>query len=198
MAITNPFPVDSPEGEAWQLGLQAGFTHPDLTGAPPFQVNLLTAYQEGADAGRSLRQDGPAAGETWIDEDAILEGIQLDIDVLVHIVGDELAGAAGGLLAVLGKVLEIPGDVELKPLPESFSVPVAQDQAKFVAVCLRKDHSLVTVGANADGTWAGSSRDSFFDAFDDLNAHEHPEACIARCSLSENTCGVVWVAKSSQ
>lgn len=197
MPVVNPFAFNSPEGEAWQLGFQAGFTHPELKGGPPFQTNLLVAYQEGADTGRSARHDGRADDEPWLDPELFLEGQELGIDVLVHLIGDAAAGAAGGLAAVIVKVIQTPGDVELKPLDETFSASALQDPAKYVAVCLRKDHPLVEIGTNDDGRWAGSARASFLDAFRDMTRHEHPEAGVTRCSLEEKTCGIVWIAKHS-
>lgn len=198
MPITNPFAAGTAEGDAWQLGFQAGFMHPELTDGPPLQVNLLEAYQEGADGGRQARRAGASDGGSWLGPDALEVALETAGHVLLHVVGDKLAGAAGGLVAVVAMVLEIPGDTVLGPLPETFSVPAEQDNGKYVAVCLRRDHAMVTAGARDDGSWTGPSRDRFEDAASDMTAHGHPEAAVARCSVAENTCGIIWAATAPQ
>jgi len=113
--------------------------------------------------------------------------------VLLHIIAEAALDAAGGLIALVSSVVQIQGDVILKPLPESFSVPLKEDNANFVAVCLRTDHAMVSAGVREDGTWTGSSQGAFVNAFGEMKDHQHPEACIVRCSIDEQTCGVVWV-----
>jgi hypothetical protein len=100
---------------------------------------------------------------------------------------------------VLITVLGIPGDTQLKPLDNDFSEPYTGPEddpdVSFVAVCPRTDHPIPQAGTTQDGYWTGPARTDFGDALGDTIGHGHSEAGIARCSLTDGTCGLVWAAQ---
>jgi hypothetical protein len=118
---------------------------------------------------------------------------ELGLHTLGHVVLHKIFGKVGGLMGLVLIVLEIPGDVQLRPLEEDWSGPVQlpDEGDTYVAMCPRTDHPMVAQGV-VEGYWAGPGRKFFSEAVNDLKAHGHGEAFVARCSLSENTCGAVW------
>jgi hypothetical protein len=209
MAIINPFANDPDRGEAWELGYLAGFQDPD-GGARflPLAPELLDAYTQGLDAGREDRIQSPPAGDgtQWVPKTELAEKSSLgDLGehILIEVIAEGLAHlfkqAAFGLIGVLITVLGIPGDTQLKPLDDDFSEPYTGPEddtnVSFVAVCPRTDHPVMQVGTTADGYWTGSARTDFGDALGDMINHGHSEAGVARCSLTDGTCGLVWAAQ---
>jgi hypothetical protein len=197
MPIINPFASNDPEGSIWEEGFLAGFAQPDQDHFRPFSPNLLEVFQEGVQAGRDSRHAPPPTGSFWAGIDEIVKDIaqRFIIDkVLEHVVPK-----FAGLISLLIDVVQIQGDTPLAPLPEDFNRVLgqndAQDDPRYVAVCLRTDHPLVNQGARNDGTWSGPSHTDFVDAATDMTAHEHAEAFVARCSLRDFVCGAVWAAK---
>ena len=65
----------------------------------------------------------------------------------------------------------------------------------FVATCPRTDHPQVAVGVTSDGYRAGSGQNDFGDALKEALQHGHSETIVARCSLTDNTCGPVWITR---
>lgn len=209
MAITNPFAEDPDRGEAWELGYLAGFQDPD-GGARflPLSPELLEVYTQGLDAGREDRvQSPPADGRTeWVPKSELAGKSSLQ-DLVEHIVIEGIAEglahlfkqAAFGLAGVLITVLSIPGDTQLKPLDDDFSEPYTGPEddpnVSFVAVCPRTDHPTMQAGTMENGYWAGPARTDFGDALGDMINHGHSEAGVARCSLTDDTCGLVWAAQ---
>jgi hypothetical protein len=197
MLITNPFASNDPEGSIWEEGFLAGFAQPDQDQLRPFSPNLLEVFQEGVQAGRDSRNAPPPRGSFWAGFDEVVKDqVQgFIVDKLLEHVAPKL----GGLISLLIEVVQIQGDTRLTPLPEDFNRVLgqndAQDDPRYVAVCLRTDHPLVNQGALSDGAWSGPSHTDFFDATADMTAHEHAEAFVARCSLRDLVCGSVWIAK---
>lgn len=198
MARQNPYRNDDMKGEAWELGYLAGYAEPETDHVMPYGEELLAIYQEGEQGGRDDRRRLPP-DQGGISEEGGGHGHmaevaeELGLHTLGHVVLHKIFGKVGGLMGLVLIVLEIPGDVQLRPLEEDWSGPVElpDEGDTYVAMCPRTDHPMVAQGV-VEGYWAGPGRKFFSEAVDDLKAHGHGEAFVARCSLSENTCGAVW------
>ncbi|MEU2588349.1 hypothetical protein ABZ612_37010 [Streptomyces avermitilis] len=202
MAAINPF-ADNPErAEIWELGYVAGFQDPEGSDFLPLAPELLEVYTQGIDAGRD---DNISSSATWIPrselegessdewiEHLVIEGVA---ETLAHIFNK----AALGLVGVVITALSIQGDTPLHPLEDDFSElytgPADDPNVTFIAMCPRTDHAMAAVDTTVDGYWTGSPMTDFGDALQQALAHSHREAVVARCSLSDNTCGLVWAAK---
>lgn len=201
MNPNNPFADFDPEGSVWEEGFQAGFQQPDVTSQPPLSPNLIEVYLQGQQSGRDARRNPPQNGGTWIEVRDVLfeQGADQAVDWTVEKILEPVLGAFAGMISVLKTVMSVPGDVQLGPLPENFNRLLGQndteDDPRYVAICLRTDHAEVSTGVTSQGTWGGQEHTDFTDAIVDLKNHAHPEAFVARCSLRNNTCGVVWAAK---
>jgi hypothetical protein len=107
--------------------------------------------------------------------------------------------AAFGLVGLLITVVGIPGDVQLQPLEDDFSEtytgPEEDTNVLYVAACPRTDHATMAVGVTEENYWMGQAHNDFGDALREALEHGHPETLIARCSLTDNTCGPVWIAR---
>jgi hypothetical protein len=193
MPTINPFADNIVKAETWQQGYLAGFAEPDIEHFRPFTFDLLEVYRGGDNAGRNDRRAAPSGGGVWVDN-----LVDLIEHVTIHVVGaalEKFIGAAGGLAALVVTVVTIPGDVQLKPLPPEFRGLSDQPGDTYVAVCPRNDHPIILEGATAQGFWTGTGHSAFADAAADMQAHTDAEAFVARCSLTDNTCGVVWAVK---
>jgi hypothetical protein len=95
--------------------------------------------------------------------------------------------------------LQLSGDTPLQPLEDDFSElytgPEEDTNVFFVGACPRTDHPQVQIGVTSDGYWAGSGFNDFGDALRGALDHPHAETLVARCSLTDNTCGAVWIAQ---
>jgi hypothetical protein len=200
MAAQNPFADDDSKGELWERGYLAGFNEPDVDHVPgPFSQELLDVHKLGETAGRQDRAAAPpnSDGATWVGPD--FDFGELPEHILIHGFGvalEKIGVAAGGLIALVLTVVTIPGDVQLRPLePDEAPLPLDPTPVEgnsYVAVCPRTDHPMVLQGVTSDGYWAAGARDTFVGAVADMKAHGHAEAFVARCSVSDKTCGPVW------
>lgn len=207
MTTYNPYVDDPPKGAAFEMGYVWGFTHPGSDdNPPPYAPELLTIYLEGVDAGRAdliSPPDGPTA-TAWVpwpelqDQEEhewihhlIVEGVA---ETFAHVFHEAAFGLAGLFITALG----IPGDTVLHPLPDEFEEPYtgAEDDANvyYAAVCSRTDH-IPQVGATAEGYWLGTPYNDFGAALRESVGHEHAEALVARCDLTQQVCGLVWAAR---
>jgi hypothetical protein len=192
MATINPFADDNVKGDIWEQGYLAGFAEPQVEHFRPFAPELLEVYKVGQEGGRNDHSEGPSGGGAWAE--AVGE---VGEHALIHAVGmalEKVVGAAGGLVALVLTVVTIPGDVML-PLPEDFSGPSDEEDATYFGVCPRTDHSSDTEGVTSDGYWIGPIRGTWFSAAEEMKAHGHAEAFVARCSLEDGTCGAVWAVQ---
>jgi hypothetical protein len=204
MATINPFADDNVKGEIWELGYLAGFDDPDGEHFPgPIADDLLEIYQRGEQEGGADRSATPANsnGAKWVSHDFDFSEDILE-HVIIHAFGialEKVGVAAGGLISLVLTVVTIPGDVQLRPLePESGPLNSADDEQEgntYVAVCPRSDHPLVLQGATNEGYWIGPGRSTFVEAVGDMRTHGHAEAFVARCSVTEETCGPVWAVQ---
>ncbi|MCP2298605.1 hypothetical protein SAMN04244553_6515 [Nocardia amikacinitolerans] len=208
MTTHNPYAADPHKGAAFEMGYVWGFTNPAADdNPPPYAPDLLEVYLEGVDAGKDdwgRPPDGPAA-TSWTHWSELQE--QDDHEWLHHLfvegVAEGLAHlfrrAAFGLAGVVITVLGIPGDTPLRPLDDDFEElytgPEADSNVVYVATCAREDHPIPAIGTTPEGYWAGSAYNDFGAALKEAVAHEHSEALVARCSLTDNTCGLVWAAR---
>ena len=181
MSTHNPFSGDAIKGEAFDQGYLAGFANPDRDAFQPSAPDLLQVYNDGVDAGRGDRSKPPEGSEEN-------EWAEVGAQVVEHAV-------AGGLIPLVATVVQIPGDVMLRPLEPDWSGPADEEGNTFVAVCPRADHPMVQEGVTGDGDWAGRGHDDFAGAAADLSTHGHAEALVALCSLPNRTCGPVWAVK---
>jgi hypothetical protein len=192
MATENPYSADASKGKAFEQGYLAGFSHPDLDAFQPSAPDLLEIYKQGADAGREDRSKPPEGSE---DSQWAELGAEVVEHGVVHALGmglDLVFEGIGGLFSLVATVVQIPGDVMLRPLEPDWSGPAEEEGNTFVAVCPRADHPMVQDGVTSDGYWAARGCDDFGTAAADLSAHGHAEAFVALCSLPSGSCGPVW------
>jgi hypothetical protein len=209
-AFTNPL-ADDPDPEKpkiWELGYLTGFQDPDQ--ADPFlplSPELLEVFNNGIDTGRDdaiqstavkkseLRNEDGSTNESSLEDLAEHVTIEGFFELSAHV----FERAAIGLVGIIITVLGIPGDTQLHPLEDDFEEPYTgpEDDTNvfFVAACPRPDHPQVEEGVTSDGYWAGSGHNDFGDALRDALAHGHSEVLVARCSLTDNTCGPVWIRR---
>jgi hypothetical protein len=198
MAVQNPFTADPVKGEVWEQGFVAGFSEPETDHVLPLAPELLEIYQTGEQVGRDERRRLPpeegGVGHPEGNEASHLAEVaeELGIHTLGHFFLEMVFKGAGGLIGIVATALQIPGDVQLRPLEPDFTGPIDQPNEHFMALCPRADHSLVLEGVTTDGYWAGPGRDFFSEAVADMKGHGHPEALVARCDLDDGTCGAVW------
>jgi hypothetical protein len=208
MATSNPYANDDPvKAEVWELGYVAGFQDPDATDTfQPLAPELLDIYNQGTGEGRTDRMEPPAGDPqaTWVSRSELSsEGISelvehVVIEAIAHIAAELFEAAALGLVGVVLSVLSI-SDTPLQPLDESFNQPYTGPETdmnvSFIALCPRTDHVMAATGTTQEGYWAGTPQNDFGAALKDALDHGHSEAIVARCSLTDNTCGPVWAAK---
>ena len=128
---------------------------------------------------------------------------ELEEHAFIHAIGialhNAIGKAGGGLVSLVLTVVTIPGDVNLTALePDSGPLDTVGEEREgntYLAVCPISDHELVLEGVTKDGYWTGPARSSFVEAVSDMRAHGHAEAFVARCSVSEETCGPVWAVQ---
>ncbi|MDM5223532.1 hypothetical protein QUF86_22925 [Peribacillus sp. NJ11] len=198
MAIQNPYTDDSVLGNAWEQGYLAGFTEPEVDHFRPFAPDLLQVYQEGEQTGRDDRRslppppDGGGIDEQGGHSDLAEVAKELGLHTLGHGFLEMIFKEAGGLISLVLTALTIPTDTPIEPLEEDWSGPADQPDDIYVAICPREDHPLVMHGVTNEGYWAGQGHQFFSDALADMQAHEHAEAFVARCSVPEGSCGAVW------
>jgi hypothetical protein len=202
----NPFSADPEKAEVFELGYLAGFQDPSSDPFAPFSPELLDAFTQGVDAGREDASRSPTSDPslTWVAKSDL--GENPSHEMLEHLIIEGVAEAAShlfkraalGLIGVVITALSIEGDTPLQPLEDDFSEPYsgpAEDtNVFFLAACPRTDHAVVAAGVTGDGYWAGSGHNDFGDALREALQHGHPETMVARCSLTDNTCGPVWIA----
>ena len=198
MATRNPFVSNPSTAEVWELGYVAGFAEPETDHFLPVSEELVGAYQRGELAGRDDRRLMPPGDASAAEDHSQWAEIgQEAVEVgLVHALGEglvHLGVKAGGLIALLFHVVQIPGDVSFRALERDWEGPVDQDDESYVALCGRSDHAMQPDGVvTDDGYWVGPERRSFREAATDRRGHQHPEAVIVRCSTADSTCGPIW------
>jgi hypothetical protein len=201
MAAQNPYESDPDRGGAWEQGYEAGFAEPEVDHSPPVAPELVDVFAEGELAGRDDRRmsppDPPPADppETTEPEpeggsEAEEEAGHLLLEVGVHADAHLIGGAVGGLVGLVLLVLQIPGDVQLRPLEPQWEAPADRDGDVYLAVC-PVSHPLVMEQVTPDGYWTGPGRQTFEEAEQDVAGHEHAEAFVALCSTPEGVCGPV-------
>jgi hypothetical protein len=208
MVTSNPFTDDDAKAYAWELGYIAGFQDPDGTDPlPPFAPDLLDVFNQGIDAGREDRIEPPASNSDakWLTKSELDD--ESTVDMIEHVSIEGLAElselvfkkAAFGLAGLVLTALSVSTDSPMKPLDDDFSElytgPEDDTNVYFLAVCPRTDHPVPAIGTTQDGYWTGTPRNDFGDALTETLKHGHSEAMVARCSLTDNTCGLVWAAQ---
>lgn len=208
MTTSNPYVNDPEKGLVFELGYVWGFTNPNADdNPPPYAPELLDVYLEGVDSGKddwSKPPDGPSA-TSWVHyselqgqeehewvHHLLVEGIAEGFAYLFH-------NAAFGLAGLVLTVLGMPSDQRLPALPDDFEEPYSGPEddpnTHYIAACARDDHPMVAVGTTSEGYWTGTPYNDFGTALKEAVAHEHSEALVSRCSLTEQTCGLVWAAR---
>ena len=194
MAIQNPHAGDPVLGDAWEEGYLAGFAQPKADHLRPFAPKVLDAYLAGEQAGRDERRLLPPdeGGEQSQTVDFL---IKLAEEVGLHLLGHkffhDLFGKVGGVIPLVITVMQVSTDTPIQPLKDDWTGPVDQPNDVYIAVCPRDDHGPM-VGATKQGYWTGSSQKSFAQALSDMKKHGHDEAAVARCSVPNGECGLVW------
>jgi len=201
LANQNPYPGDQVLGGAWEEGYLAGYAEPETDHFRPFTPNILNAYTAGEQAGRDDRRHLPpdqgGVPEGAEEEPSVLWESLKDIakEVGLHALGHKffeiIFGAVGGLIAIVATVVQIPGDVTLRPMDDDWTGPADAPEDTYVAVCPRNDHG-PAVGATAEGYWIGPAHQFFADALNDKLQHQHAESAVTRCSGTDGQCGLVW------
>jgi hypothetical protein len=218
---SNPFVSDPVKADVFEQGFAAGFMDPDSSDFRPLSADLLDAFQQGFRAGRTDRSAPPVAGVSskWLlptevgtlhTNNELPEGLVHAIMIALfhgadHMFKDVASLPAGTvtpipLIDLVMIALDIPGDTSLGELPPDFSREFnrAETDPKihFIGLCPRQDHTQTSPGVTSVGYWTGQDRSGLFDAADDIAAHGHSEAFVARCDLNAGTCGAVWLAGS--
>jgi hypothetical protein len=203
----NPFADDPDKAEVFEVGYLRGFQDPSDDSVPPFAPEFVDVFNQGVDAGREDAIQAPSSDpdRRWVPKSDLAK--DSSDEALEHVVIEGVAEIAKhvfkraslGLIGVLITVLQIQGDTPLRPLDDDFSEeytgPEGDTNVFFVACCPRTDHPQVAVGVTSDGYWAGTGQNDFGDALREALQHGHAEAMVARCSLTDNTCGAVWIAQ---
>lgn len=207
MTTVNPYTDDPDRAVAFELGYVWGFTNPwGQDNPPPYAQWLMDVYLEGVDSGRddwARPPDGPAA-TAWLHWSELQN--QTEHEWIEHLLVEGFGELFShlfeaprlGLAALLVTVLSLPGDTPLRPLPDPFELPYAgpeDDDVSYAAACPRVDHPAPLIGTTTDGFWVGTASHDFGAALAEAVGHFHPEALVARCSLREQTCGLVWAAR---
>lgn len=208
MATSNPFTDDDAKAEAWELGYMAGFQDPDgADQLPPYTPDLLDVFNQGTDAGREDRIQPPSGNSDtqWmsksdLSDDSTEDMIEhISIEALAELSAHVFKRAALGLVGVVLTALSVSTDSPMRPLDDDFSEPYSgpEDDTNvfFIAVCPRTDHPIPAVGTTQDGYWTGTAQNDFGDALTETLKHGHSESSVARCSLTDSTCGLVWAAQ---
>jgi hypothetical protein len=191
MAIQNPHTDDPVLGEAWEEGYLAGYAQPEVDHLRPFAPNILDVYLEGEMAGRDERRLLPPSEGGDGNSDLPLVAVEQGLHVLGHKFFEDIFGRFGGLIPLVITALQIPTDSPMRPMDDDWTGPADKPDDQFIAVCPRDDHG-PAVGATPDGYWTGPARTSYADAFVDMRQHGHDEAAVARCSVPDGECGLVW------
>jgi hypothetical protein len=199
MATINPFADDPVTGDVWEQGFLAGHSEPEVDHLPPFSPELLDAFQQGESAGRDERRLlPPAEGGDETSEGGLAEvAEEVGLHALGHYAFEKLFGAIGGLIALVITVVQIPGDVQLRPLEPDWEGAADQPDEQYVALCPRIDHPLAQVGVTQDGYWTGLAQPTYADALSEAQGHGHSETVVCRVSVQDATCGAVWPGKSN-
>jgi hypothetical protein len=212
--VTNPFASDPDKAQVFELGYLAGFHDPagnDSTFVP-LAPEFLDVYIEGAEAGRADAHAPPPAdaSKRWVakselrgdSEDSTAEAIEHVTSLAFFLALEHISKQAlFGLVDLLILTIGIQGNVtpeQLRPLDDDFEEPYngpEDENVFYVAMCPRKDHSLVLRGATSQGTWAALPHHDFKEALLEAVEHPHRESFVARCDLNSNQCGSVWLAK---
>ncbi|MFJ6602480.1 hypothetical protein [Streptomyces lydicus] len=206
MTTSNPYADDPDKASAFEVGYLWGFTHSDEEdNPPPYSPDLLEIYLQGVDSGKEDRGRSPDGGaaSSWVPRAELEDDSDWIGGILIHLVAELLKHAyrkaVFGLVGLVIGVLEIPTDTPLKSLPDDFEEPYegpeSNSDVSYIATCARDDHPLLSAGTTSEGYWMGSAYSDFGAALKEAVAHEHAEALVARCSLAENSCGVVWAAR---
>ncbi len=205
MTTHNPYADDPDRGGAFELGYLWGFTNPADDNPPPYSPELLEVYLEGVDSGKEDWGRPPGSASSWAHW-SDLEG-ESDYDWVEHLFVEGVAewlahtfhNAAFGLAGLVITVVGIPTDTPLHPLDDDFEElytgPEDDTNVFYVAMCSRTDHPIPAIGTTPEGYWTGLAYNDFGAAIKESVAHEHSEALVARCSLTDNTCGLVWAAR---
>jgi hypothetical protein len=185
------------------MGYVLGFQDPGADDFQPFNPDLLDVYQQAFDTGKD---DNFSSASNWVSKEDIPEGIQelaehVAIETFFELASHLFKQATLGLVGVVINVLGVPGDTQLRPLDDDFDEeytgPETDTNITYTALCPRPDHlGSGLPGVTSDGYWTGAPHNDFGDALNDARLHAHSETVIARCSLSDNTCGVVWIARN--
>jgi len=203
----NPFVDDPEQAEIFEIGYLQGFQDPSDDSLPPLAPELVDVFIQGVDAGREDAIQGPSSDpdRQWVSkselsEDGIGELVEhVVIEVVAEVAKHVFKRAIFGLAGVVITALQIPSDTPLKPLEDDFSElysgPQEDTNVFFIACCSRTDHPMVAVGVTSDGYWTGTGQNDFGDALREALQHGHADAMVARCSLTDNTCGPVWIAR---
>ncbi|TKH17597.1 hypothetical protein FC697_22110 [Bacillus wiedmannii] len=203
MATQNPYLYDNILGNTWEQGYLAGFNEPEVDHLRPYSSDLLQVYQEGEQSGRDDRRSLPP-DEVGINE----QGNQSEffeflkeladhagLHVLGHRFFEMVFKDVGGLIPLVLTSLQISTDSPIHPLEEDWQGPANQSdnsESIFIAVCPLKNHPQVLTDVTTEGYWTGKGHQFYSDALAEMQAHGHAEAFIARCSVTEGTCGAVW------
>lgn len=203
--LANPYTDDPAKAEYWELGYLTGLQDPDSDDTVrPYPPELLEAFVGGMTDGQAAAASSNLVPKSDLELALSEEGLD---EFIEHAVIHEIAHGAAhlfkvaefGLIGVVTLVIGIPADVRIVPLEEDFSEPYAGPEEDtnvlYVAVCPRTDHPVMAAGVTAENYWTGQAYHDLRDALEEAVRHGHSETLVARCSLTDNTCGPVWIAR---
>ncbi len=201
MTALNPYAGDGDRDPFWQEGYDKGFNSPDEDFYPPYAEEELAAFEEGVVAGRDdarysssdpAREDPLLGGASEPGEPEPDGGLLGEVAHLVvpHVALEKLAGAPGGLLALLWEVVQIPGDVALTPVSEDWQAEKDREGDFYVAVC-PEVHMTADAHLASNGWWIGDMRSRYDDALYEARDHGHVDTVVVVCSTVDGVCGPV-------
>lgn len=214
---SNPFASDPIKAEIFEQGYLFGFMDPDSNDFRPLAPDLLEVFQQGFQSGRTDRSAPPVGDQTcrWLtaaevetlhESGALPESIEHAIVFLACHAADHIfkdfSGTRISPFPWIDVFIFTQGltDVQLQEVPPDFramfNLPENDPSIHYAVMCPRTDHDNTTAGVTTDGYFVGPNHNNLFDAANDMNAHGHHEAFVARCNLNDNTCGIVWLAGS--
>ncbi len=175
----NPYSADADRAQFWDQGYHDGIEQQTHEWQEPLSEAMAVVYNEGVAVGEAVHN---------VENDAVAG--ELTLDKGVEWLADELVGAVGGLGLLVLKVLEIPGDIQLKQPEPDWHTEANDAGDRYAAFCALGIHE-PGVGVSQDGYWAGPQRGTYQEAHVDAQQHSDDQAFVILCRADAGICAPV-------